>query len=217
MIKAVIFDFDGTLANRQDYATQELRKFAHICFPDLEEDSIEMECIVQDLINWDAFGNMNKTIIAKNLKKKYKSTFDENLFREWWLEHMVEYVSLFDDTIDVLEYLKPKYKLAILTNGDSKAQWGKVNLSGVDSYMDYIIASGDIGIHKPDIRIFQHVCQRLDVKPEECIFVGDTFSTDILGAYNAGMTPIWIWNDPNRISKFPVKRIYSLIELKEIL
>ncbi len=130
---------------------------------------------------------------------------------------MLEYVSIYDDTIEVLEYLKPKYKLAILTNGGTKPQRGKIQLSGIEPYFDYVVASGELKIAKPDVRIYQHVCDKLNILPEEAVFIGDTFSTDLLGAHNAGMKPIWICSDKYRKSNGCVDRIYSLAELKEIL
>lgn len=217
MIKAVIFDFDNTLANRQDYADYEFRLFVKEHFPHLDENSIEFECIVQDLINWDGFGNSSKVYLPQQLVDKYKINFDVSSYKKWWVDHMLEYVSIYDDTIEILEYLKPKYKLAILTNGKEKPQRGKIKLSGIEKYMDYVVASGELKIHKPDIRIYQHVCEKLQIKPEEAIFVGDTFSTDLLGAYNVGMKPIWICADPYRKSNGCIDRIYSLSELKNIL
>lgn len=217
MIKAIIFDFDNTLANRQDYADHEFRLFVKEHFPYLDENSIEFECVVQDMVNWDGFGNSNKTYLAKQLVEKYKIDFDVNTYKKWWVDHMLDYVSIYEDTIDVLEYLKPKYKLAILTNGGKKPQRGKVKLSGIESYMDYVIASGELHIHKPDTRIYQYVCEQLQIQPEEAIFIGDTFSTDLLGAYRVGMKPIWICADKYRKSNGSVQRIYSLSELKNIL
>ena len=217
MIKAVIFDFDGTLANRQNYAAREMRGFVKEFFPHLKEDSIDFETIVQDMLNFDGYGNTDKNVVAQLIAQKYKINIDGKTYRKWWLDHMLEYVCVFDDTFETLEYLKKKYKLAILTNGQEYVQRGKVRMSGVEPYMDYVVASGEIGIHKPDIRAFHHVCDKLNIKPEEAVFVGDIFSTDIIGAYKAGMKPIWIWTDPNRDTNFPITRIHSLKELKDIL
>lgn len=217
MIKAVIFDFDNTLANRQDYADYEFRLFVKEFFPHLDPNSIEFESIVQDLVIWDGFGNSNKGYVAQQIIDKYKVNLTQEEYKKWWIDHMLEYVSVYEDTIDVLEYLKSKYKLAILTNGAKKPQRGKVKLSGIEHYMDYVIASGEIGIAKPDVRIYQHVCNNLNIEPHEAVFIGDTFSTDLLGAYKVGMKPIWICADPHRKSNGSVQRIYSLSQLKDIL
>ena len=61
-----------------------------------------------------------------------------------------------------------------------------------------MIVSGDLGIHKPDARIFDIMAKRLGVKNEECLMIGDVFTTDILGACRANMTPVWVVSDPLR-------------------
>lgn len=215
-IKAIIFDFDGTLANRADYAGKELRTFAKQYFPELPDDSIELEGIVQDLITWDGFGFNRKTFVAEEFYKKHHIDGDPLKYNRWWLDNMLGYCSLFEDTIDTLEYLKDKYKLAIITNGESKEQHGKIDLTGINDYFDEILASYDIGIDKPDPRIFTYMCDKLGVKPEEAVYVGDTFSYDIVGSYKAGLTPVWMCTDPMRPCDANVTRISRISELKEL-
>ena len=99
---------------------------------------------------------------------------------------------------EVLEQLKGKYKLGILSNGDSFSQHAKIKKTGFEGYFDAIIVTDDYGIDKPDPEIFAKMCELLDVKPEECVMIGDVFSSDILGAVRSGMTPIWIRTDEDR-------------------
>ncbi len=77
----------------------------------------------------------------------------------------------------------------------------------------------ECGVSKPDKGIFEIACQKMGVKAEECIYVGDTFGNDILGAYNAGMIPIWLWplgkERPMRCEE--ITRIDKLSDLIEIL
>ena len=60
------------------------------------------------------------------------------------------------------------------------------------------------------------VAEKLGVACDEIAFVGDTFYTDILGAYRANMLPIWFFTDTHRVSDHDIKRIFSLKELLEI-
>ena len=83
---------------------------------------------------------------------------------------------------------------------------------------DEILVSGDIGIHKPDKEVFEYLANKLDVKCEQCLMVGDVFSTDILGAIKANMIPVWIIQDEERPSYYyKGYRIRHLDELFEIL
>ena len=60
------------------------------------------------------------------------------------------------------------------------------------------------------------IAEKLGVACDEIAFVGDTFYTDILGAYRANMLPIWFFTDTHRVSDHDIKRIFSLKELLEI-
>jgi putative hydrolase of the HAD superfamily len=83
-------------------------------------------------------------------------------------------------------------KLAIITNGDSVQQHHKVEVLGLTSVFDVVIASGDIGIAKPDARIFSHAAELLGVSPSRCAYIGDKRDTDAEAATAAGMTGIWL-------------------------
>ena len=88
----------------------------------------------------------------------------------------------------------------------------------IDEYFDEILVSGDIGINKPNKGIFEYVANKLDVKCEECLFVGDVFSSDILGAIRANMIPVWILEDTERPAYYyKGYRIKKLPELFDIL
>lgn len=57
---------------------------------------------------------------------------------------------------------------------------------------DAVSVSAEVGARKPHSLIFRDVCTKLDVKPEEAVFVGDTWSTDVVGALRSGLAPVWI-------------------------
>jgi putative hydrolase of the HAD superfamily len=81
---------------------------------------------------------------------------------------------------------------AIITNGDSVQQHRKVDVLGIRPAFKVVLASGDIGIAKPDPRIFRHAAQALGVEPRRCVYVGDKRDTDAQAATAAGMTGIWL-------------------------
>ena len=93
---------------------------------------------------------------------------------------------------NLLADLKPNYKLGLLTNGPTDIQWEKIEALGFDKLFDTIIVAGDIGIYKPDVRAFEMLLARLDVAAKHSLFVGDSYSADILGGHDAGMYTAWI-------------------------
>lgn len=100
---------------------------------------------------------------------------------------------VYEETFEVLDQLKGKYKLLLLTNGSPDLQ--KEKLAGVPSlasYFDHIIISGDFGQGKPAASIFEHAMSLLDITAEEGVMIGDKLTTDILGSNSVGMRNMWI-------------------------
>ncbi|MCK5246972.1 HAD-IA family hydrolase [Candidatus Bipolaricaulota bacterium] len=93
---------------------------------------------------------------------------------------------------NLLTDLKPRYQLGLLTNGPTDLQWNKIEALGFDKLFDAIIVAGDVGVYKPDVRVFEMLLGKLGVTSEHSLFVGDTYATDILGAHDTGMYTAWI-------------------------
>jgi len=216
-IKAVFFDFDDTLGDREKYA-YDCAKAVLKENTDIE-DPIMFEAILQDWMLWDEKGNVNKEYVRGMLKKKYAIELPYDDFNSYWDENLWKYCVPFDDAKETLEYLQKKYALGVITNGPSKGQRNKLVKAGLDSFFDmhHIVVSGDYGYHKPDKRLFLKACSNLGVKPEESIYVGDIYANDILGSYNAGMTPIWIWTAGERKQSADVFTIHHISELIKLL
>ena len=98
----------------------------------------------------------------------------------------------YDDTHRVLADLKGTYKLGLVTNGASCLQREKIDGADVGGYFDAIAISGDLGIGKPDLRIFESVLDRLDVEPEQAAMVGNSLNSDIRSAQAAGIHAVWL-------------------------
>lgn len=215
-IKAILFDFDGTLSNRVESAYRKYKADIIELFPDLDPNGVELEAIVQRCMTWDEYGTINKKHVFEQLKKHYKLDFDLDKQVEKWYKTFHLYQVLQNDCIEILKKLSKKYKLGIITNGDSVSQALKIDYLNLREYFDFVIISGDYGIHKPDERLYHIAAEKFDLPCENIAFVGDTFATDILGAYRANMKPIWFFNDPLRSSDSDVTRIYSFDELTEV-
>lgn len=97
-----------------------------------------------------------------------------------WLELRFRYLALTTDTVALLQQLHIRgYRLALITNGPSAAQWEKVRRLNVASLFDCVLVSGDMPFEKPDVRIFEAAGRYLGVSAGECVMVGDKMETDI--------------------------------------
>lgn len=118
---------------------------------------------------------------SQALSNKYNYLTAE-IYRKW-LELRYKYLELKPEAIALLQSLRHSYYLAIITNGPSNAQWEKINRLHLTKYFDCILVSGDLPWEKPDPHIFYAACTHLDVKPSECVMVGDKLETDIQVGY----------------------------------
>jgi putative hydrolase of the HAD superfamily len=125
--------------------------------------------------------------------------------------------ALFPDAVDVLKYLQEKYKLHLITNGFAEVQWIKIEHSGLKPFFEHIIISEEVGTQKPNKEIFEIAMDRAATHAEECIMIGDNYSTDIVGAKNAGMDQVFFNPNKNRKREPVTYEITTLIELKSIL
>ncbi|MFB7158680.1 HAD family hydrolase [Lysinibacillus sp. NPDC056232] len=127
---------------------------------------------------------------------------------------------LYEDTFDVLDKLKGKYQLVLLTNGAPSLQNLKLEITPeIAPYFDHIIISGDFGKGKPDASIFEYVMEKAGITAEDAVMVGDNLNTDILGSSRVGMRNVWINrenNAPNGVVT-PTYEVDSLTALLELV
>ena len=100
---------------------------------------------------------------------------------------------LFPGAVDVCRELHETYRLVIITNGSTQVQKGRYFGSPLEPYFEKIFISELIGSSKPSAAFFDHVMHALGDPPrEECCVIGDSLSSDIAGAENAGIDAIWL-------------------------
>jgi putative hydrolase of the HAD superfamily len=123
---------------------------------------------------------------------------------------------LFDGTFEVLDYLKEKYTLHIITNGFEEVQHLKLKNSGIHGYFKTVTSSEEVGLKKPNPVIFKRALEKAEVIKESALMIGDSFEADILGAEGIGMSTLF-YN--YRKEKVPngYQYIDSLLEIKNYL
>jgi len=120
---------------------------------------------------------------------------------------------LFDDCLEVLDYLSNKYKLHIITNGFQEVQNNKLMNSGIAAYFKSVTTSEDVNAKKPDPRIFERALQKAKANKTESLMIGDSLEADIEGATAYGLQSIYFGNDAN----YQGLKVDKLVLLKEIL
>jgi putative hydrolase of the HAD superfamily len=93
----------------------------------------------------------------------------------------------FDDVIPSLEKLKPRYRLATLSNGN--ADLGTI---GIAHHFEVRLHAADLGCAKPDVRVYHALAEALTLDPAQILFVGDEPQCDVAGPRNAGMQTVWV-------------------------
>lgn len=139
--------------------------------------------------------------------------------QEYYFDHIHEFAVAGAEQVAVVKKLRSLgIKTAIVTNVATdrlQFQRNKINALGLTPLFDAVVLSGEVGAHKPDLRVFNHATNLLGVSNEDCVFVGDNPNADIVGALNAGMEAVWIdvWGDGDRFAENPkVHRVKSVLE-----
>jgi putative hydrolase of the HAD superfamily len=213
MIKAVFFDLDRTLLNRD---------VSIVLFAQAQYDTfyrylkhVSKETFVQRFIELDSRGYVSKDRVYRQLVREFelqRITWQD--FYSDYRAHFRHYCKLFPDTERVLQGLQQaKLHLGIITNGTGQ-QMTNIRTLKLETYFGVILISEWEGIKKPDPEIFYRALARLRVSASESVFVGDNPIADMAGARDVGMRTVWkhdpTWDAPviaddtiNHLSELP--------------
>jgi len=137
----------------------------------------------------------------------------ERLRQEHRRSHLWTYAA--DGTREVLtSLLDGGFRLAVISNADGRVE-GILEQVGFRDCFEFVIDSQLVGMEKPDPAIFLEACARLELPPEACLYVGDLYPVDYLGATSAGLRGVLI--DPLDLYGGKAPRVASLSELPEFL
>ena len=216
-IKGLLLDFDMTLGNHEKSAYHTIRSILEEHIRDLDPFSYEMEAICQDMLTWNLKGMVKPVRMLELLEEKYGYHIEIDNFNEYWSQRHLEHVELYDGVVDALKELHESYKICVVTDGNTEKQNYKVSVTGVRPLVDAIVTSEECGATKPAPAIYLKALELLDLKAEEVLFVGDRFSSDLLGASRLNIPCLWVWPDDGREAKAPIERIHHFKDLPEWL
>lgn len=222
--KIILFDLDHTL---WDYETNSREALSELYIDfELTNKGIEIEKFLQTFytINnelWDLYdrGRLHREVIRNERFHKILLALGVDDY-EMSLAISNDYISespkkknLIEGCLEVLDYLRPKYPMAIITNGFDEIQSTKLSSSGILHYFKSIITSARAGHKKPAKEIFEFALQENNFSSSEAIMVGDNLLTDIAGAVNAQIDTVFF--NPNRLQhntdvNYEIKTLHEL-------
>lgn len=135
-----------------------------------------------------------------------------------FLQRTTTKTRLIPGAIELLEYLRPSYRLFILSNGFREVQYLKLKNSRLAPYIEKMILSEDANIQKPHKEIFDFALKNTNSRRKESLMIGDSWETDITGAHNAKIDQLWL--NPSGVPPqgfIPTYTVTSLKEIKQIL
>ncbi|MBD2445957.1 HAD family hydrolase [Nostoc sp. FACHB-152] len=191
MIKAILFDLDGTLLDRetslQQFITDQYERFT----PALE--SIPQQDYISRFIELDSRGYVWKDKVYQSLLSEFscKKLSWQDLLQDYETQ-FIYFCVPFPHLHTTLEILKSTgYLLGIITNGRETFQQRTIQGLKIERYFEVILISETEGVRKPEPEIFSRALQKLGVKAQESVFIGDHPTVDVLAAKNLGMKAIW--------------------------
>ncbi len=210
-IKAVLFDFDGTIMdtnavimNSWQYTFEKIKGMR-------EEESRILKTYGEPL-----------TTSVEKLMPDVDTEFAVRTYREYQRMNFENEIEIFDGTVEILRELKRSdLKLAIVTSRLKKTTMEGVNKFGLNEYFDTIVTMEDTQKHKPEPEPILEALRRLEIRPCEAIMIGDS-KFDIMCAYNADVKSVLVdWSVASKsgmdIDVKPDYRISRFDEIMEII
>lgn len=226
MIKRVIFDIDNTLMPwKAEYFSEIYTVLNKLNIECTEEDFLKIQKAFSEYENnyYTFSTKLMIDFINEYTEKNYPEEFIEMLINRW---SKCAPEKLPESTIKVLEYVKSKYEVVVLTDWYKDQQVKRLEKAKILKYFQEVYAAENTK-RKPFKEAFIQAIG--ENKPEECIMIGDNFQRDIEGALKAGLQAIY-YNPNNteqneKISFYNLKnneetkqiKYYTISELKEIM
>jgi len=123
---------------------------------------------------------------------------------------------LYPQVREVLDVLRERYPLAIVTDAQSAYARGELHKVGLLDYFDPIVVSGDHGYRKPDRRLFQVALDGMGVAAEHALYVGNDMYRDIYGAWEAGMRTVMFDSDQGAGTHLDCEPDHTITDFRDL-
>ncbi|MRX71861.1 HAD-IA family hydrolase [Bacillus lacus] len=213
MIKAVLFDLDGTMLDRHT-TLQAFLKNQHSRITEFKH--IPEKMFLDTFTILDDRGYVWKDIVYQKLIEEWniQGLSAEELLQDY-LENFPRFCIAFPRLFETLQKLRQMgMKLGVITNGKSGFQLANIKALGIEGFFDSILVSETVGMRKPNQEIFHLAATYLEVEPHQCLFVGDHPVNDVRAAESAGMTGVWkrdaFWGECK--AQIVVEELYEILD-----
>ncbi|MFC5653378.1 HAD family hydrolase [Paenibacillus solisilvae] len=231
-IKLVLFDVDDTLYDfeRNWQLTVESVFQSHPLTSGYEQKRICSLFNRYSEMHWSktvcgelTFQQYRRLRLQETLEQFGETLLDEafDSFTQAFIETSLSQMQADVKVRAVLQRITEQYAVGIITNGANDTAREKLARLGLSEFfpLNTVIVSSDVGVGKPDPAIFDLTLKQIGYRAEETVFVGDSWSADIVGALNAGLHAIWF--NPKGVEPLtthePLAIIKHLSELEHVL
>jgi HAD superfamily hydrolase (TIGR01549 family) len=210
MVKAIIFDFWGTLVENGVWSPiKQVKNILNIKLP-FPEYVVRMEKAMMT----SKVKDLKSAFVA--VCKEFKLEVNEEKLgqlvgiwnKSWMLAHP------YDETIETLKKLKEKYKVILVANTDNFSIEQVIGKFNMEELFDQMFFSYNLGIIKTDENFFKQVLSEMNLNAEDCVVVGDSVQSDVVAAKKGGIKAILI---DRRNSRDYHPKIKTLMELEPVL
>jgi putative hydrolase of the HAD superfamily len=231
--RAVLFDLDGTLMDHDAARAAALQMHLSCWLPGLDADELARlgnEWQRLEVIHYDEYARGECTVAeqrrrrVRGMRAAVRREPSQELSADAWFESYLRHYRaawrVFDDVLPTLAALamaEPSVALGVVTNGEGEPQRAKLAAIGLGERFQAVVVSGEEGVAKPQAAIFALACERLGVKQEQTVHVGDRLDLDAEAAAGAGLRGIWLDRLGTACGPAHVVRISTLHELPSLL
>lgn len=201
MIRVIVFDFGQTLVDSADgfrEAEKETQKKAFAVLGSTVWDEF-LEVYRGIRSRFHACSDFSRKRILEAVFRHYGRESDPALLGQWEIEYwdrIKAMTRIFPETEAVLNVLRGRYRLALITNTQGQREEGRHRLSNypeLESFFEVIVVAGEGGVPaKPHPRPFRLCLDKLGIAASESVYVGDDWRIDVCGSEAVGMHPVWL-------------------------
>lgn len=224
--KWLLFDFDNTLVD----FTNTAQKSLYLTFEENNLKCNEDIYKVYKKLNhkvWTDFEN-GKITAEKLRSKRFADLFEAigekninpSTFSAQFLQNLIHASEKYEGVIELLDSLKGKFKMSIVTNGLKEVQRPRLAKFEMTHYFDSIVVSDEIGFKKPQGDFFEYAMKTIPNPPNksEILIIGDSLNSDIRGGRDFGIKTCWnSFGKENTTEIKPDYVINNVLELKDLL
>lgn len=206
--KALFLDWDDTIGDFKHAAIRSLQEIytthhleeAFPCFEDYYNcyhphnvwlwDEYGHDRVTKEYLEFDRF--FYPLLLApKPIPTGRAAEMAQEMAKEH-LRHTTEFFSPIPHAVEVVRLLAEHYPLVVVSNGFKEVQYKKIDRSGLTDCFQDVVLSEEVGCQKPNPRIYEIALQRNGWQADEVLMIGDSWTSDIQGAINAGIDQLWI-------------------------